>query len=283
MNENYWDLFAKKLSGEMSDEEEREFSKWLHKHPEQITLFERVKSNWTKITPSPTNNNVFDSEQEWHKLKTKIDSQKHKGSIWHLKQQRWPLVAASVMLLALFSIMLFKENKKIINTNENIMATNDSLRRQIEFIPVDSSRIIYLPDSSKVFLNKNSLLTYSFPYNINERHLTLEGEAYFEVRPSKIPFIVDCNSTSTKVLGTSFNIKGDAKKQTVELKVTSGRVEFSESGNKDKKTIVSKNEKCIFNKKHKSFKKSPHYSNENEWWLKTNIKSKIKKFLKKIA
>lgn len=282
MNENNWEQFAKKLSGEMSEQEEHEFSEWLIKHPDQNILFNRIKSNWIANEPKPIVD-FFDTEAEWHKLNNKTVTQRDNGGLWYIKQQRWPLVAASIILLALLSIMLFKEKSNFILENNTSSATSENKVKVVEFIATDSSRVIYLPDSSKVILNKKSFITYKLPYNINDRQLTLEGEAYFEVKPSKIPFFVECNSTTTKVLGTSFNIKGAAKSQVVELKVTSGRVEFSETKDSKKKTIVSKNEKCIFNKKHKSFKTSPHYSNENEWWKKGKIKSKIKKFIKKLS
>ena len=64
---------------------------------------------------------------------------------------------------------------------------------------------VILPDSSQVLLNAHSRLSYT---QKKERHATLEGEAYFEVRKDKEhPFVVQAGTARACVLGTSFNIR----------------------------------------------------------------------------
>ncbi|MBX2948124.1 MAG: FecR domain-containing protein, partial [Crocinitomicaceae bacterium] len=66
---------------------------------------------------------------------------------------------------------------------------------------------ITLPDGTKAWLNAASSLRYPSRFNNNERKVTLEGEAYFEVAPDKEhPFIVESNGQSVEVLGTGFNV-----------------------------------------------------------------------------
>lgn len=66
---------------------------------------------------------------------------------------------------------------------------------------------ITLPDGTKAWLNAASSLRYPSRFNDNERKVTLEGEAYFEVAPDKEhPFIVESNGQSVEVLGTGFNV-----------------------------------------------------------------------------
>ena len=60
-----------------------------------------------------------------------------------------------------------------------------------------------LEDGSKVFLNRNSGVTYSPE---NSRMLNLTGEAYFEIKKDKNhPFTVNTRELTLSVLGTSFN------------------------------------------------------------------------------
>ncbi|WP_375582173.1 FecR family protein [Cyclobacterium xiamenense] len=68
---------------------------------------------------------------------------------------------------------------------------------------------ILLPDSSVVFLNADSELSY--PRNFKEnRQVRLTGEAFFEVKKYKqLPFVVKAAHLTTTVLGTSFNINTD--------------------------------------------------------------------------
>ena len=90
---------------------------------------------------------------------------------------------------------------------------------------------IFLPDGTKVWLLKNSELTYhKINFNKDSRTINLEGEGYFEVvkNPNK-PFIINMDNTVTTVLGTSFNLKQDPKSRNVELVLVEGEVLFETS------------------------------------------------------
>lgn len=84
-----------------------------------------------------------------------------------------------------------------------------------------------LPDSSKVWLNEMSELSYGAEFDAKERVVTLQGEAYFEVTkdPSR-PFIIHTGAATTKVLGTSFNLRSYPAEPEVELTVVEGSVNF---------------------------------------------------------
>lgn len=67
-------------------------------------------------------------------------------------------------------------------------------------------RKIILPDSSVVWLNSGSDLTYH-PDFIHHRQVRLNGEAFFEVtRDKDHPFTVKAGDAHTTVYGTAFNI-----------------------------------------------------------------------------
>lgn len=63
-----------------------------------------------------------------------------------------------------------------------------------------------LPDGSIVHLNANSRMLYAKDFGETDRRVTLEGEAFFEVESSAIPFVVEAGPIRTEVLGTSFNV-----------------------------------------------------------------------------
>ena len=69
-------------------------------------------------------------------------------------------------------------------------------------------REMLLPDGTKVWLNQSSVLKYPRAFEGKERHVYLDGEAYFEVaRNHEKPFMVKSPAMDVRVLGTSFNIK----------------------------------------------------------------------------
>lgn len=66
---------------------------------------------------------------------------------------------------------------------------------------------VQLPDGTRVWLNAGSWLRYPTRFAGNERQVTLNGEAYFEVAPDKArPFRVLSQQQIVQVLGTHFNI-----------------------------------------------------------------------------
>lgn len=94
---------------------------------------------------------------------------------------------------------------------------------------VGEQKSVQLPDGSTIWLNQNSSIAYAKNMaHENERHVTLKGEAFFEVAKNKEkPFVIDALETKTEVVGTSFNIQAREGSQTVAITVVTGKVLFS--------------------------------------------------------
>ena len=89
---------------------------------------------------------------------------------------------------------------------------------------------IVLPDSSVVYLNSGSQLSYP-PIFDSERNVTLNGEGYFIVRSDSLhPFLVHTADVSVKALGTEFNVKAYPEEGSVETFLISGSVEILKKG-----------------------------------------------------
>ncbi len=72
---------------------------------------------------------------------------------------------------------------------------------------IGSRKEISLPDGSIVQLNASSELKFSSEGWKKQRNVSLIGEAFFDVKPSDVPFVVSTGLTNVTVLGTSFNVK----------------------------------------------------------------------------
>lgn len=82
-----------------------------------------------------------------------------------------------------------------------------------------------LPDGSHVWLNADSHLSFNTDFAGSQRHVELDGEAYFEVaHDSDRPFIVETATQSLTVLGTSFNISAYSDEPVVYTTLTEGSV-----------------------------------------------------------
>ena len=109
-----------------------------------------------------------------------------------------------------------------------------------------------LPDGTKGWLNSNTKLKYPIDFKEN-RHLDLNGEAYFEVTHNKhSPFVVSTHNIDIKVLGTIFSVSAIDGENTTEVVLEKGQVAVENQDIK-LKAILEPNEKLIFDNENKKF------------------------------
>ncbi|MDR6784497.1 transmembrane sensor [Pedobacter africanus] len=85
---------------------------------------------------------------------------------------------------------------------------------------------VQLSDSSKVWLNAGSALTFaSHLDHRGKRRVKLKGEGYFEVAKNKMhPFIVETEGQEIEVLGTHFNVNSYKNEGSVKTTLVEGSV-----------------------------------------------------------
>jgi len=95
------------------------------------------------------------------------------------------------------------------------------------YVPAGQRAEIILADSTKVWLNSRSTLTFPGDFTGDVRNVKLDGEGYFSVaRNTKHPFIVETNKCNIKVLGTEFNVMAYAGDSIWETSLLKGSVEI---------------------------------------------------------
>jgi transmembrane sensor len=155
----------------------------------------------------------------------------------------------AAILLALGSFGLLVYNQHGEEKKDEIVSIRTNGRADTTF---------KLPDSSTIWLNRNSELSYNATtFNSKQRRVYLKkGEAYFEVkRDTTSRFSVISNNMSVNVLGTGFNVYKEEKLSQLEVMVSHGLVEVNLS---DKRLSYLKRGEVItvntgngrFNKKH---------------------------------
>ncbi|HXX65418.1 MAG TPA: FecR family protein, partial [Bacteroidota bacterium] len=70
---------------------------------------------------------------------------------------------------------------------------------------------IVLSDSSTVTLGKNTSLTVRSSFFRSARGVDVEGEAYFNMKPQRSPFIVSTWLGAIGVVGTRFDVRCDGR------------------------------------------------------------------------
>ena len=95
---------------------------------------------------------------------------------------------------------------------------------------------ILLADSSEVTLNHNSELAVLQRNGDSGRRTGLLGEAFFKVRKTGVPFIVETVLGSVQVLGTEFNVR--VRHDEMEVAVVKGKVRVTASQHGKDSTVL---------------------------------------------
>jgi hypothetical protein len=104
-----------------------------------------------------------------------------------------------------------KDSKKV--QPEDVLITLKTIQEKKDF---------YLPDSSRIFVNRNSEISYHENFENNRTLHITGGEVFFEVKhKNNQPFVVYANRSRTEVVGTSFMIKSYKEDSLDEIFVSS--------------------------------------------------------------
>ncbi len=106
---------------------------------------------------------------------------------------------------------------------------------------------LVLSDSTKVWLNSETILRYPVHFTGNFREVFLEGEAYFEVtKNEEVPFLVNSGNQVLKVLGTEFNISTLESEDQIQTTLIEGSVGLYESDATDKMVFMKPGQQAIY-------------------------------------
>ena len=258
-----WDLMAKKIVGGLSSDEEVTLNTWLSEHPGGEEIFAQVSEIWQQAGDSG-NITVPDESMVWGKLEDQLNLHDRSVAMRPLGSETgnkkrglpfaWALLVASVIAFMVISIVYFSGSKgqnkatsyPIISFAELTILPKKPVGISLSS---DSSRVFILPDKSRVWLNKNTKISYLPDFGDSTRSVQLMGEAYFEIYPDRDkPFIISANGSETRVIGTAFNIKAYERDNPV-LTVVKGKVAFSHESSRDERVVVTKGDKVTLNKK----------------------------------
>ena len=222
------DVFIRYFARETSAEEDDVVLSWLEASPENMSYFNQLKLLWEDTNDNNVLNQKFDTLASLNKFKDEMNRPQRRSV--HLF--RWSSLAASLLLLVGLSIYFLHHNN---NKEINIVSNKKILK-------------ITLPDSSTVWLNRNSQISYNKEFN-KKRSLKFSGEGYFEVKPNPSnPFEITTRTAKITVLGTKFNVNALPDHSTTEVVVVSGKVLLSQQikgSTKKNDIILSSGEKGI--------------------------------------
>lgn len=134
------------------------------------------------------------------------------------------------------AVILKKDGLLSYQSRKDSSVREDMKHQIITSTGVDFSFL--LSDGTRVWLNASTKLEYPSVFAGQERVVSLTGEAYFEVKPDKKPFIVRTGDIRTKALGTAFNINAYPDEENILTTLISGKIEVAFTGNPPGKSRV---------------------------------------------
>ncbi|MBS1745845.1 MAG: FecR family protein [Bacteroidetes bacterium] len=108
-----------------------------------------------------------------------------------------------------------------------INASQTSIAYNLLSTPRGGQYQLMLPDGSKVWLNAASSIRYPSEFSGKERNVEVTGEVYFEVAKNPaMPFTVNVNNMTVKVMGTHFNINAYSNEPNIKTTLIEGSIKI---------------------------------------------------------
>ena len=214
---------AKYVAGEMTEPEIEKFEAIVNSDPSNKKLVNSTISDWEIIGTNKTE--LPNTDNAWNRLKTRIEQEASSAQNRSRKPAitRWAVAAMAIIIVASTYFALNIKQQNIIIKGASGLTT----------------LVHTLPDGSRVFLEGNSQISYTKRFAKNNRNVTLNGEAFFDITKNpKIPFVIETQNTSIKVLGTSFSVKSGSKTD-FELVVQTGSVSIKQKNSNTKSIIAA--------------------------------------------
>jgi len=240
-NSRYLKLCTKAVSGEISPEEKSDLERWIKISPKNQILYNKIKRTW-ELTEAQSSLPLPDIEMEWSTVEKSLGAatakKRNKGdtplfkrianNLTTLVEPRYRPVALSAAAALIFAAaFLIWRNQSSEPYSQKVLTHNKQ------------RTLVNLPDGSVVHLNCSSSIEFpkTFPKN-NHREVTLSGEAFFEVKHDREPFVVITENAKVTVLGTKFDVK--ARNEQTRVIVKTGCVRLGTIRLNNENVVLSK-------------------------------------------
>lgn len=205
------DLYLAYLDGSISPSEADELRKNLRDSPEKREELRELREIWIASGAAAAKDH-FDPDKAFDHFNRSTGTDKRASRIPRILIR---IAAAAAAIAAIVAV-----TTKI--TKHNIEDTFADINVES---PAGSRTRVILPDSTEVWLNANSRLSYSQGFGVSERLVTLTGEGYFNVaRDPSMPFTVKTREVNVEVLGTKFNFRDYDDEKEVIVILEEGKV-----------------------------------------------------------
>ena len=238
---DYKELITRFLGKNLNEAELTLLTDWINESYTNRKIFDQYNELW-QMSSVILNERHFNTDTGWDSLhqEMKKSGPAYNSDIQLIKNNHlslWRITSVAAMLIAALFIGLFFEKT--------------SKSTKIQFVTIQSPRgeksKVILADSTVVWLNSDSKLTYSNDFDSDIRLVLLTGEGYFDVKKNRSkPFIVRTASADITVFGTRFNVSAYADEPSTEATLEEGKIGVYISGHSSP-VSVKPGERMVYN------------------------------------
>lgn len=230
------ELITSYLIGSISSEENSALNNWLQQSVENQRYFSEQKGLW-ELFETHKKIQRIDEQKAFRKISNQINESPKVGFFGYFQR------AAAILILPLIAVSVFYYNKQKVDHVQVAQVTNT-----VE-TPLGMRSSLILPDSTKVWLNAGSKISFPVVFSNEKRLVSLSGEAYFEVKKNKKwPFVVATKNISVLVTGTTFNCNAYPENDQIQTVLVEGEVTIANSSATALKSL-NPGELAVYNKK----------------------------------
>ena len=228
-------LIGKYLTNSESAKEKEILNSWINENSENKKLLNSINSN-KKLIQEYEMMDLFNKKMGWERFREKMLLQSKTCALI-----RWRIAASIFILVGMIGILYFfsgdfyKINEKL-NLYTSVSTENGQRSK------------VVLPDSSIVWLNSGTTLSYSGDFSGQNRKVILNGQAFFQVTHKRnYPFSVQANDLIVTVLGTKFDVNAYPEEDEIAVVLESGKVKLTLREFKSFSYTMKPGEKATFN------------------------------------
>jgi ferric-dicitrate binding protein FerR (iron transport regulator) len=208
-------FIGKYLTNSESIKEKEALDNWLNENSENKELLNSINSN-KKLIQEYEIMDLFNKKAGLERFKQKVLLKSKTRALI-----RWRIAASILILVGMIGILYFFATNSAKTNNKSNLYTS-------VFTENGQRSKVVLPDSSIVWLNSGTTLSYPSDFSNHNRKVTLKGQAFFQVTHKRnYPFSVQANGLIVKVLGTKFDIDAYPEEDEIAVVLESGKVELT--------------------------------------------------------
>jgi transmembrane sensor len=180
------------------------------------------------------------------RLWANLNPEENRISVW----KKYRAIAASLVVLAVSTFLINRYYIQPSDRDAALTATGKPLKFSNTGVEPQQ---VSLEDGTAITLQPGSTVVVPHAFG-DKREVELSGEAFFKVaHDPRHPFYVYSRGVTTRVLGTSFNIKANEQGREVVVSVRTGRVSVSAPGVNEtagaavgKEVILTPNQEVVY-------------------------------------